>query len=96
MLQVTQNAAVALATIREQENIPEDHNTLLTGEKLPSGDVSIRLEFVEDTAEEAQVTSEAGTDIYVAPDVADVLEQAVLDVQAGENGMAFVFRPQEG
>lgn len=96
MLQVTQTAAVALATIREQEGIPDEHNPRLTGEALPGGDLAVRLEFVETAPEEDVVTSEAGTDVYVDSGIAPALDQAVLDVQSGEGGMSFVFRPQEG
>ncbi len=94
MLQVTQSAAVALETIRERDGIPEDHSTRLTAEPQPTGDVAIRLEFVEDTADDDLVTEESGTEVFVDPQIAETLEDAVLDVQDSESGLAFVFRPQ--
>jgi Fe-S cluster assembly iron-binding protein IscA len=94
MLKLTQTAAVALESIRRSEGIPEDHGTRLTGDQQPTGDVAIRLEFVEEVPEEDLVTKQAGTEVFVDPDIADTLSDAVLDVQDREGNVSFVFRPQ--
>lgn len=94
MLRVSENAAAALESIRRIEGIPESHGTRLTGGQQPSGDVVVRLEFVETPEEADQVTEQAGTEVYVYPEVAGPLAEAVMDVQDSDDGLSFVFRPQ--
>lgn len=95
MLKLSENAAAALESIRRSEGVPEEHNTRLTAERQPSGDVAVRLEFVEATGEEDQVAEQAGTEVYVDPAIADPLAESVMDVQDSAEGLSFVFRPQE-
>jgi Fe-S cluster assembly iron-binding protein IscA len=94
VLQVTENAAAALESIRQMEGIPESHGTRLTGGPQPDGDIAVRLEFVESPVETDQVTKQGETEVYVDPEVAQPLAEAVMDVQDSEEGLAFVFRPQ--
>lgn len=93
-MQLSENAAAALETIRRSEGIPEEHDTRLTAERQPTGDVAIRLEFVEEPGDEDQVAEQAGTEVYVDPIIADPLAESVMDVQDSDEGLSFVFRPQ--
>lgn len=95
MLKLSENAAAALESIRRSEGVPEEHNTRLTAERQASGDVAVRLEFVETAGEEDQVAEQAGTEVYVDPTIADPLAESVMDVQDSAEGLSFVFRPQE-
>jgi len=94
MLQLSENAAAALENIRRLEGIPESHGTRLTGGQQPDGEIEVRLEFVETPAETDQVAEQAGTEVFVDPEVATPLSGAVMDVQDSEEGLSFVFRPQ--
>lgn len=94
MLKLSENAAAALESIRRSEGVPEDHDTRLTAERQPTGDVAVRLEFVEAASEEDQLAEEAGTEVYVDPAIADPLAESVMDVQDSAEGLSFVFRPQ--
>ena len=94
MLQLTESAAAALESIRRIEEIPDSHGTRLTGGPQPDGDLAVRLEFVEGPAEGDQVTAQGGTEVYVDPEVAEPLSEAVMDVRDDESGLAFVFRRQ--
>lgn len=94
MLKLSENAAAALESIRRSEGIPEEHDTRLTAERQPTGDVAVRLEFVESASEEDEVTEQAGTEIYVDPAIVDPLSESVMDVQDSDQGLSFVFRPQ--
>lgn len=99
MLQVSEQAAVALEAIRRSEGIPETHGTRLSAAPQPTGDLAIRLEFVEAAEEGDQVTEQAGTEVFVDPELAEPLSDAVMDVRDTEEGLAFVFRaraPEEG
>ncbi len=66
-MELTENAAAALEHIRQSEEIPEEHGTRLTADEQPSGDLAVRLEFVEQVPEGDQVAEQAGTEIYVDP-----------------------------
>lgn len=94
MLKVSENAAAALESIRQSEGIPQAHGTRLTADQQPTGDIAIRLEFVENVPEEDQVAEQAGTEVYVDPQIAEPLADTVMDVQDSGEGLAFVFRPQ--
>lgn len=94
MLKLTQTAAVALETIRQSEGIPEEHGTRLTGDQQATGEMAIRLEFVEEVPEEDLVTEQSGTEVFVDLQIADTLSDALLDVQESEEGISFVFKPQ--
>lgn len=94
MLELTENAAAALESIREAEGIPESQSTRLTGGPQPSGDIAVRLEFVPDPQPADKVTTKGDTSVYLDPEVAEPLSEAVMDVQDSEEGLAFVFRPQ--
>jgi Fe-S cluster assembly iron-binding protein IscA len=92
MLQVSEKAAMALEAIRRSEEIPESHGTRLSQASQPSGDLAIRLEFVEDVSEEDQVTEHGGTEVHVAPALVEPLSEAVMDVEDSDEGLTFVFR----
>lgn len=94
MLKVTENAAAALESIRHREGIPEDQDIRLTADPQPTGDVGVRLEFVETVGDEDEVAKKAGTEVYVDPAIAEPLTDTVMDVQDSDEGLAFVFRPQ--
>src|SRR5690606_9170346 len=63
MLQLSENAAAALETIRASEGIPETHDTRLTAERGPTGDLAVRLEFVENALPEDGVAEQGGTQV---------------------------------
>lgn len=94
MLQLSESAAAALESIRQNEGIPEDHGTRLTADQQPTGEIAIRLEFVENVPEEDQVAEQAGTEVYVAPEIVEPLADTLMDVQDSDEGLVFVFRPQ--
>lgn len=92
MLQVSEQAAVALEAIRRSEGIPESHGTRLAAAQQPDGDLAIRLHFVEEAEEGDQVAEQAGTEVYVDSALAEPLAEAVMDVQETNEGLTFVFR----
>lgn len=94
MLQVSEKAAVALEAIRRNEEIPESHGARLGAARDQSGDLAIRLHFVEEAEEGDQVAEQAGTEVYIDPELAEPLSGTVMDVQNTEEGLTFVFRTQ--
>jgi Fe-S cluster assembly iron-binding protein IscA len=94
MLQVSENAVAALENIRSTEGVPESYGVRVSGGQEAGGDIVISLAFVETPAEADQVTEQAGTEIYVAPEVAEPLSAAVMDVHDSDDGLQLVIRPQ--
>ena len=95
MLKLSENAAAALENIRRSQGIPDDHDTRLTAEQQPSGEVAVRLEFIEEAGEEDKVAEQGGTEVYVDPIIVEPLADSTMDVQQGDQGLTFVFRPQD-
>ena len=94
MLKLSEKAAAALENIRQSQGIPEAHSTRLTADHQSTGDLALRLEFVEQIPEDDQVAERAGTEVYIDPEIAEPLGDTVMDVQDGDQGLAFVFRSQ--
>ncbi|HWB71566.1 MAG TPA: hypothetical protein VG452_05045 [Egibacteraceae bacterium] len=94
MLHVSENAAAALENVRSTEGLPESYGVRLSGGQEAGGDIVVRLAFVETPEEADQVTEQSGTEVYVAPEVAEPLSTAVMDVRDSDAGLQFVFRPR--
>lgn len=94
MLRVSENAAAALENVRSTEGIPEPYGVRVSGGQQPSGGIVIHLDFVETPEDADQVIEQSGTEVYVAPEVAEPLSTAVMDVRQGEAGLELIFRPQ--
>ena len=95
-MELSENAAAALENIRESQGIPEESGARLTADRGPSGGLALRLEFVPGVSEADQVVEQSGTEIYLAPEVVEPLEDAVMDVRDSDEGLAFVFRSLDG
>lgn len=91
-MQLSENAAMALEAIRENEGIPEDHDTRLAADQQDSGDLAVRLEFVEETQEDDEIAAQAGTEVYLDSKLSQPLSDTTMDVQQTDEGLAFVFR----
>lgn len=85
---------MALEAVRHSEDIPESHGTRLSPARHESGDLAIRLEFVEETQEGDQIAEQAGTEVYIDSELAEPLSDALMDVEETGQGLAFVFRTQ--
>ena len=96
MLRLSDNAVAALENARAAGGVPDSYGLRLSGNQEPDGHVVVNLAFVEGPDATDQVTEQSGTEVYVAPEVADPLSTAVLDVLADdEAGLQLVFRDQQ-
>jgi Fe-S cluster assembly iron-binding protein IscA len=93
-VQLSENAAMALRAIRENEEIPEDHDTRLAADQQESGDLAVRLEFVEETREDDEMAEQSGTEVYLDSKLSQPLADTTMDVQQTDEGLAFVFRAE--
>jgi iron-sulfur cluster assembly protein len=56
--------------------------------------VPLQLEVATRPAEQDEVIDEGGARVFVAPKVAPILEDKVLDVQVGDGNLQFRIEPQ--
>lgn len=94
MMQLSENAAAALETIRQSQGIPEEAGTRLTAEEEEAGGLALKLEFVGEVPETDETVEQSGTEIHLDPKVVEPLENTLMDIQDGEEGMTFVFKSQ--
>lgn len=83
MLQMTSKAAAMLSRARAQNGLPDHFGVRIAPN---TGDTAsrYRVGFVEGPAEGDAIGQAEGTSYYVAPEVAEPLDDVVLDV--GESG----------
>jgi Fe-S cluster assembly iron-binding protein IscA len=97
LLQVSNAAIAALEEARAAQDIPEDHGLRVSAEPDPQDPtrMSLGLGFTEQPADGDQVTEQAGTEVYIAPEIAEPLADSVLDIEDSEAGPQLVIRPQD-
>ena len=99
MLQVTSQAAATLTRAREKEGLPENFGVRIFAAPDPSTNshptpsTVYGFGFVDAPREGDAVGQTDGTPYYVAPEVADSLEDVVLDV--AESGNLVLTRPPD-
>lgn len=83
MLQVTSRAASTLTGARAQQGLPDHFGVRIFASATATPDMksAYRFGFVEEPAAGDQVTEAEGTRVFVASEVADSLENAVLDTE---------------
>ncbi len=94
MLQITRGAATFLSELRRGHEMPDTYGLRVFPESTAPGEVSIGLGFTDTPLEGDHVTEQDGLRVFVAPELAQPLDDAQIDV-AGEGGTPrIVFRPQ--
>lgn len=94
MLQITQAAADQIAETRRQQGVPESFGVRVFGERQAGGDMALGVVFAEVPAEDDTVTEQQGTRVFVAPEVAEPLASAALDVEPTPDGPQLVLTEQ--
>ena len=94
MLQLTHAAASQVAEARQAQGLPETAGLRLFGEPRPGGELALGLTFAEVPAEGDEVTEQEGTRMFIAPEVAEPLASAALDVQETADGAKLILKDQ--
>lgn len=94
MLQVSDAAAAVLEETRSAEELPETVGVRVFAQPDPSGDMQVSLTFAEEPLPDDEVTEQAGTQVYIAPEVAEPLSDSVLDLEQAADGPQLVIKPQ--
>lgn len=90
MLQVTSSAMSTFEQAREAQDLPEDAGVRIYAQRDEQGEVGIALAFAEEPESDDQVTETDGTQVFVAPELAEPLSDSVLDVRDAEEGQELV------
>ncbi|MGI8829765.1 MAG: HesB/IscA family protein [Candidatus Limnocylindria bacterium] len=94
MLEITQKAAALLTELRNGQDVPEEFGLRVYPETSQPGEVTIGLGFTDTPADGDQVTEKDGLKVFVAPELAEPLEAATIDVAQEDGASQLVFRPQ--
>ena len=95
MLQLTHAAAAELAGTRQAQGLPDTAGIRVYGEPTPQGELALGVTFAEVPAEDDQVSETDGMRLFVAPEVAEPLATAALDVTHTSEGTKLVIAKQE-
>ena len=91
MLQITDKAAIHLLRARTERGFDER-----AGARFVRGSAGVGLTFAPAPEPGDQVLAGSALPIYVAEDVTEALEQAVIDVAADDGESRLVLRSQSG
>ena len=81
MLRITSQAATLLSQARAESGAPDSAGVRFFAHAATETGTEIGLDFVPQPAEGDQVSKQEGVPVYVAPDVAEPLKEAVLDAK---------------
>jgi Fe-S cluster assembly iron-binding protein IscA len=94
MLTITRPAARMLIATREQEGIPAEASLRVASSTSGNGDApGITVGFVDEPYDGDQVGIVHGLSLCVAPEVADVLATAAIDIQEQDGETHLVLVP---
>jgi Fe-S cluster assembly iron-binding protein IscA len=96
MLQMTDRAADLLRNLRNDAQLPESAGVRVYSETAPSGEPTLSIGFTPEPMPSDQVTDHAGLRLFVAPEIAEPLSGAVMDVIAENGESQLIFRPAAG
>jgi Fe-S cluster assembly iron-binding protein IscA len=95
MLQLTETAATRITEVRRDQGLPETFGVRVSGAATPDGKVALQVAFSEGPVEGDQIDEQHGTRVFVAPEVAEPLEEVELDVEGeAAEGVQLILRPQ--
>ena len=91
MLTITQKAADKLVETRQTKGAPDSYGVRLFAATPPTGgEPSLAIAFVPEAEPGDQVMEQEGMTAYVAPEVAQALEDATIDVSAEDGSERLV------
>ena len=92
MLQLSSRAASLLDQARESQGIPEHFGVRVYGEPAPEGGTAIGIAFTETPEQGDEVGEQDGTNLFVAPEVAEPLSAALLDAEESPEGVRLTLK----
>lgn len=95
MLQVSDAAVNVLEEARNAQEVPDSFGVRVFAQADESGQAGLALAFAEQPSDGDEVTHQSGTEIYVAPELAEPLAETVLDVEQTPEGPQLALVPQD-
>lgn len=95
MVGISSRAASLVQDIQQQQGIPQDYGVRIAGEEDGMGGVEVSLSFAEAPEAEERVTEEQGTRLFVEPQLAELLDEVVLDVEESDGEQALILRERD-
>lgn len=93
MLQMTDRAADLLRNLRNDAQLPESAGVRVYSETAATGEPTLSIGFTPEPMPSDQVADHAGLRLFVAPEIAEPLAGAVMDVVAENGESQLIFRP---
>jgi iron-sulfur cluster assembly protein len=90
VLAITPSAATAIRTLLEASPLPEDGGLRLS----PNQERGVALALVEGPEQTDEVLTEQGVQIFLAPSLAERLDDQLLDARVEQGRVAFELLPQ--
>lgn len=95
MLTVTPAASAAVAAVLDSPQVPDGASLRLQQGLDASGQASIGMAIVsEPEGADSHVPVDAGRELLVSAEVADMLDDQTLDAEVQDENVAFTIRPQ--
>ena len=94
MLRITRQAAALLSQIRADAGAPEDYGVRFFAKSADQSGTELGLDFVAQPAEGDQVSKQEDLAVYVAADVVEPLNEAVVDATAADGAPQLVIEPK--
>jgi len=95
VLQLSQAAGSLLREARDAQEVPETFGVRVFAQADDDGQAALALAFTEEPAAGDQVTEQGGTEVYVAPELAEPLADQLLDVDETQDGPQLTLVPQD-
>jgi Fe-S cluster assembly iron-binding protein IscA len=95
LFQVSDDAVSVLREARAAQEVPDTYGVRVSAQADETGEAALALAFAEAPAEGDEVTEQAGTEIYVAPELAEPLATSMLDVEDTPEGPQLALVPQD-
>lgn len=100
MLMVTDSASQAIQSIMANADMPEGAGLRIDAPAEPTAPAGtgarLQLEVASRPADQDEVVSEGGANVFIAPSVAPILDDKLLDVRVRDEQVQFVIGPQQG
>ena len=92
MIEVTQGATNLVNELRAAQGIPDSYGLRFYSQAAADGAAAVGIAFAQGPVEGDQIITEKALPVYVAPEVAHELGDAVLDVEGEPVPQRFVIR----
>jgi len=93
MLRITSQAATLLSQARAESGAPDGAGVRFFAHASSETGTEIGLDFVPGPAEGDQVSEQEGVSVFVAPEVAEPLKEAVIDAKPVNGAPQLVLDP---